>query len=62
MATKTILAQIKGQSFPMTYDEADEEFIKEFCGCVIINNILVEKSNKKKKGSRNVSKTRESIQ
>jgi hypothetical protein len=63
MATKTLLAMIKGQSFPLTFDEEDEEFIKEFCGCTIINNILIEKSQrKKKKGSKNVTKAREPIQ
>lgn len=59
MGAKTIPAKIKGQSFTITYDEKEEEFIKSFCNCVIVNNILVEKHRKKKKGNRNVSKIRE---
>jgi|WetSurMetagenome_2_1015567.scaffolds.fasta_scaffold458540_2 hypothetical protein len=62
MVVKSIVAQIKGQNFVLTYSEEEEEWIKEFCGCVIKNNTLVEKAHAKKKGNKNVSKTRKQIQ
>jgi hypothetical protein len=62
MATKTIPAVIAGQVFSFTYKEEQEEWIKDFCGCTIKNDTLIEKGKKrKKKGNRNVSKTGKQI-
>jgi hypothetical protein len=64
MTLKNIPASIKGQNFVISYNEENEEWLKNFCGCVIKNNTLVEpihKRRKKQKGSRNVTKTRKQI-
>ena len=61
MGTKTIPAVIAGQTFVFTYKEEQEEWIKDFCGCIIKNDTLIEKGKKRKKGNRDVSKTRKQI-
>jgi hypothetical protein len=63
MTVKNIQAVIKGQTFVLTYDDQNEDWIKSFCGCTIKNNMMVEieTEKRKKKGNRNVIKARKSI-